>query len=110
MARYASNPESKAPGVLENALTTFGQKAVDDPELLAKLDEFAVDVAVFLVSRYQDEVADLIASTVSAWDPELTSRRVELAIGRDLQFIRINGTIVGGLAGTVIYLISSLFK
>ena len=110
LARYASNPESKAPGVLENALTTFGQKAVDDPELLAKLDEFAVDVAVFLVSRYQDEVADLIASTVSAWDPELTSRRVELAIGRDLQFIRINGTIVGGLAGTVIYLISSLFK
>ena len=109
LARYASNPESKAPGVLENALTTFGQKAVDDPELLAKLDEFAVDVAVFLVSRYQDEVADLIASTVSAWDPELTSRRVELAIGRDLQFIRINGTIVGGLAGMIIYLISSLF-
>ena len=47
--------------------------------------------------------------TVAAWDPELTSRRVELAIGRDLQFIRINGTIVGGLAGMVIYLISSLF-
>jgi uncharacterized membrane-anchored protein YjiN (DUF445 family) len=53
--------------------------------------------------------AELIATTVAAWDPELTSRRVELAIGRDLQFIRINGTIVGGLAGTLIYLISSLF-
>ena len=61
------------------------------------------------MQRYQDEVADLIATTVAAWDPELTSRRVELAIGRDLQFIRINGTIVGGLAGMVIYLISSLF-
>ena len=58
-----------------------------------------MDVAVFLVARYQDEVGELIASTVAAWDPELTSRRVELAIGRDLQFIRINGTIVGGLAG-----------
>jgi len=109
LARYAANPDSKAPSVIENALTTFGQKAVDDPELLSKLDEFAVDVAVFLVGRYQDEVAELIASTVSAWDPELTSRRVELAIGRDLQFIRINGTIVGGLAGMLIYLISSLF-
>jgi uncharacterized membrane-anchored protein YjiN (DUF445 family) len=109
LARYASNPESKAPNVIENALTTFGQKAVDDPVLLAKLDEFAVDVAVFLVGRYQDEVADLIATTVSAWDPELTSRRVELAIGRDLQFIRINGTIVGGLAGMLIYLISAMF-
>ena len=109
LARYAADPESKAPGVIENALTTFGQKALEDPELTAKMDEFVVDVAVFLVSRYQDEVADLIASTVAAWDPELTSRRVELAIGRDLQFIRINGTIVGGLAGTLIYLISSLF-
>jgi uncharacterized membrane-anchored protein YjiN (DUF445 family) len=67
-----------------------------------------VDVAVYLVARYQDEVADLISSTVAGWDPELTSRRVELAIGRDLQFIRINGTIVGGLAGLVIYLLSKL--
>ena len=109
LARYAANPESSAPNAIEHALTSFGSKAMDDPELLAKLDEFAVDVAVYLVGRYQDEVADLISSTVSAWDPELTSRRVELAIGRDLQFIRINGTIVGGLAGMLIYLISSLF-
>jgi uncharacterized membrane-anchored protein YjiN (DUF445 family) len=109
LARFAANPNPAAPGVIENALTTFGQKALEDPELMSKMDEFVVDVAVFLVARYQDEVADLIASTVSAWDPELTSRRVELAIGRDLQFIRINGTIVGGLAGMAIYLISMLF-
>jgi uncharacterized membrane-anchored protein YjiN (DUF445 family) len=109
LARYAADPHPKAPSVIETALTTFGQKALEDPELMAKMDEFVVDVAVFLVGRYQDEVADLIASTVSGWDPELTSRRVELAIGRDLQFIRINGTIVGGLAGMLIYLISGLF-
>jgi uncharacterized membrane-anchored protein YjiN (DUF445 family) len=110
LARYVANPDSKAPGVIEEALTKFGQKAVDDPELLAKIDEFAVDIAVFLVARYQDDVAELIASTVSSWDPELTSRRVELAIGRDLQFIRINGTLVGGLAGLLIYLISNAFR
>jgi len=110
LARYAANPESKAPGAIEHALTGFGRKALDDPQLMAKMDEFVVDVAVFLVARYQDEVADLIASTVAAWDPELTSRRVELAIGRDLQFIRINGTIVGGLAGTAIYLLSMLWR
>ncbi len=104
-------PTRPLPGAIEHALTTFGQKASqDDPELLAKLDEFAVNVAVYLVARYQDEVGELIASTVSSWDPELTSRRVELAIGRDLQFIRINGTIVGGLAGLLIYVISSFFK
>ena len=108
LARYASKPGDAAPSAIEHALTTFGRKAVDDPELLAKMDEFVVDVAAFLVARYQDEVADLIASTVASWDPELTSRRVELAIGRELQFIRINGTIVGGLAGLVIYAISKL--
>jgi uncharacterized membrane-anchored protein YjiN (DUF445 family) len=109
LARHAADPESTAPSAIEHALTAFGRKALEDPELLAKLDEFVVDVAVFLVARYQDEVAELIASTVAAWDPDITSRRVELAIGRDLQFIRINGTIVGGLAGMVIYLISALF-
>ena len=109
LARFAANPHPKAPSAIETALTTFGQKALEDVELMAKMDEFVVDVAVFLVGRYQDEVAELIASTVSGWDPEVTSRRVELAIGRDLQFIRINGTIVGGLAGTLLYLISTLF-
>ena len=84
LAKFAADPPSDAPNVIESALTSFGQKALDDPELTAKLDEFAVDVAVFLVARYQDEVAELIATTVAAWDPELTSRRVELAIGRDL--------------------------
>jgi uncharacterized membrane-anchored protein YjiN (DUF445 family) len=108
LARYATNPGAATPNAIEKALVTFGEKAMDDPELLAKMDNFAVDVAVFLVARYQDEVAELISSTVAGWDPELTSRRVELAIGRDLQFIRINGTIVGGLAGLVIYLLSKL--
>jgi uncharacterized membrane-anchored protein YjiN (DUF445 family) len=108
LARYAEHPGPATPNAIEGALVTFGQKAMDDPELMAKIDNFAVDIAVFLVARYQDEVADLISSTVAAWDPELTSRRVELAIGRDLQFIRINGTIVGGLAGLVIYVLSKL--
>jgi len=108
LARYAAHPGPATPNAIEGALVTFGQKAMEDPELMAKIDNFAVDVAVFLVARYQDEVADLISSTVAAWDPELTSRRVELAIGRDLQFIRINGTIVGGLAGLLIYVLSKL--
>jgi uncharacterized membrane-anchored protein YjiN (DUF445 family) len=109
LARYAARGDTSAPNAIEHALTTFARKALDDPELIDQMDEFVVDVAVSLVARYQDEVADLIATTVAAWDPDLTAHRVELAIGRDLQFIRINGTIVGGLAGMLIYLISSLF-
>jgi uncharacterized membrane-anchored protein YjiN (DUF445 family) len=106
LVRYAETPNGLAPGTIERALNRFGEAVLEDPELLRKVDDFVLDVAMFLVDRYQSEVADLIAHTVASWDPEMTSRRVELAIGRDLQFIRINGTLVGGLAGMVIYLIS----
>ena len=108
LVRYAEAPEQLAPGTIERAINSFGEAVLVDPELLQKVDEFVLDVAMFLVDRYQSEVADLIAHTVASWDPDVTSRRVELAIGRDLQFIRINGTLVGGLAGMVIYLISKL--
>jgi uncharacterized membrane-anchored protein YjiN (DUF445 family) len=107
LVKYAEAPaDGIAPGAIERAINAFGEAVLNDPELLSKVDEFVADVAMFLVDRYQSEVADLIAHTVAAWDPDVTSRRVELAIGRDLQFIRINGTLVGGLAGMAIYLIS----
>jgi uncharacterized membrane-anchored protein YjiN (DUF445 family) len=109
LTKYAENPADGGEfgGAVEQAITTFGEKVLTDPELLAKVDAVIVDVAVALVARYQDEVADLIAHTVASWDPAVTSKRVELAIGRDLQFIRINGTLVGGLAGLVLYLMSN---
>src|SRR5690242_2244106 len=110
LVRYADAPEELAPGTIERAINTFGEAVRKDPELLQKVDAFVVDVAMFLVDRYQSEVADLIAHTVQSWDPDVTSRRVELAIGRDLQFIRINGTLVGGLAGMIIYLVSKFVK
>lgn len=108
LVKYADKPEGLAPGTIERAINSFGDAVLEDPELLQKVDDFVLEIAMFLVDRYQSEVADLIAHTVASWDPDVTSRRVELAIGRDLQFIRINGTIVGGLAGMVIYLISKL--
>lgn len=108
IVRYAENPESYAPGAMERGLTSFGQAMLDDPELLAKVDRWITSVAVYLVNRYHGEVEQLIASTVAAWDPEVTSQRIELAVGKDLQYIRINGTLVGGLAGLAIYLISML--
>jgi len=108
LVRYAEAPDGFAPGTIERAINAFGEAVLVDPELLRKVDDFVVDIAMFLVDRYQSEVAELIAHTVASWDPDVTSRRVELAIGRDLQFIRINGTLVGGLAGMAIYLISKL--
>ena len=111
LLRVAENPEATARegGSIERALTAFGGAVLADPQLVAKVDDFVTDIAVFLVARYQDDVADLIAHTVQSWDPEVTTQRIELAIGADLQFIRINGTLVGALAGLLIYTLSKFF-
>jgi uncharacterized membrane-anchored protein YjiN (DUF445 family) len=64
------------------------------------------DVVASLLEQHRHEVADLIAATVRDWDPQVAANRIELAVGRDLQFIRLNGTLVGGLAGLVINLVA----
>ena len=65
--------------------------------------------SLHVVEHYQGEVASLISSTVERWDAADTGRRIELQVGRDLQFIRINGTVVGGLAGLAIHTVSEFF-
>jgi uncharacterized membrane-anchored protein YjiN (DUF445 family) len=107
--RYAENPDALVNGsAAERGIVAFAEHVLDDRQLLERVNEAIVDLAVFVVERYQNEAGDFIASTVASWDPEITSQRVELAIGRDLQFIRINGTLVGGLAGLVLYLLSAI--
>lgn len=112
LLRFAERAEetSREGGTIERALTTFGDAVLADPALVGKVDDFITDIAAFLVERYQHDIADLITQTVKNWDAEVTTRRIELAIGRDLQFIRINGTLVGALAGLVIYTISKLMR
>lgn len=104
--RYSDAPNAFAPSAIERGLVSLGEAVSRDEALLARIDALIAEVAGHLVDRYQGEVAELIAQTVTSWDPEVTSDRVELAIGKDLQFIRINGTIVGGLAGLAIYVFS----
>ncbi len=93
-------------GVLE--LTRFGTRLVTEPRLREKLDGHAADLAVFAVSRYGDELTAVITHTVDRWDGKEAARRIELYVGRDLQFIRINGTIVGGLVGVLIHTVAVL--
>ena len=113
LERYATeraDPEvGDEAGPVEGGLTAFGQALLADPALLEKVDRWIADVALHVVERYQSEVSNLISQTVSNWDPDATSRRIELAIGRDLQYIRINGTLVGGLAGLLIYIVTRFF-
>jgi uncharacterized membrane-anchored protein YjiN (DUF445 family) len=113
LERYATERADPLPGdeggPVERGLTAFGQALLADPSLLEKVDRWIAEVTLHVVERYQQEVSNLISQTVSNWDPTATSRRIELAIGRDLQYIRINGTIVGGLAGLLIYIVTRFF-
>jgi uncharacterized membrane-anchored protein YjiN (DUF445 family) len=89
-------------------LTGFGRRLQDDDALRARLDGWAADVVVFAIERYGRELTTVITATVNRWDGREAARRIELHVGRDLQFIRVNGTIVGGLVGLVIHAVSLL--
>jgi len=96
------------PSPLDSGLSEFGIALLSNPTLLADIDDLLIDVTANVVEKYRHEIGDLIAKTVASWDPGATSRRFELAVGRDLQFVRINGTLVGGLVGLLIYTITRL--
>jgi uncharacterized membrane-anchored protein YjiN (DUF445 family) len=110
VVRYATETGGAAGKPLERGLTEFGVALLENDVLLAELDEVVIEVAARAVDRYRNEIGDLIARTVAGWDPEATSRRFELAVGRDLQFVRINGTLVGGLVGLAIYALWQLWR
>lgn len=112
LALYAERLADDAveePDQIERWLTGLGQKVLDDRELAAKVDGWVVDLVTYAVEQAREEVAALIATTVAAWDADATSRKIELQIGRDLQFIRINGTLVGGLVGLLLHAASRAF-
>jgi len=102
----AKRPKDAPDSPLERGIVAFGDAVRSNPALLEELDRAVSDAVLAVVEQYRSEVGDLIANTVRAWDPKATSDRIELAVGRDLQFIRINGTLVGGLAGLIIHAIS----
>ncbi|OHV45301.1 DUF445 domain-containing protein [Pseudofrankia sp. BMG5.36] len=99
-------------GVARRAATThlasLGFKLTADPELATSVNRTAADLATRAVARYKGDIAAIIGDTVARWEPAEASRRIELQVGRDLQFIRINGTVVGALAGLLIHLITEL--
>ena len=97
------SPDSTIRSRATVALGTLGQQLIDDDELRGRYDELVSDGVAFLVGRYGDELTTVITDTIDRWDGREAARRIELHVGRDLQFIRINGTVVGGLAGLVIY-------
>jgi uncharacterized membrane-anchored protein YjiN (DUF445 family) len=94
---------------VESLTVRGGEVLRDDPAVGSKINEALQRLVDHVVSHYADDLTDIISTTVQRWDTEETSRRLELQVGRDLQFIRINGTVVGALAGLAIYAITQLF-
>jgi uncharacterized membrane-anchored protein YjiN (DUF445 family) len=99
-AAAVDGPETAA---LERGIASFGAALQKNEELLAEIDAWLADIAVSVAEQNRQEVADMIAQTIASWDSEATVDRIEVAVGRDLQFVRINGTLVGGLVGLLIY-------
>ncbi|MFG2861036.1 DUF445 domain-containing protein [Streptomyces sioyaensis] len=91
------------------ALLSLGRRLAAEERLQGKVDGWLENAAVYVVTTYQSEITALITDTVAGWDAEHTSKKIEAHIGRDLQFIRINGTVVGALAGLAIYAVSQAF-
>jgi uncharacterized membrane-anchored protein YjiN (DUF445 family) len=99
------NPDSQLRGQLSSLLGSLAEELDSDEEMQAWVNAWLVDSSVGLVDQNRQAIASLISDTVRSWDAADTSDRIEQAIGRDLQFIRINGTLVGGLVGLVIHAI-----
>ena len=99
----ASDPASPLRRQLARAISAAARRLRDEPELLTRVERMAENGAYSLAERFRDEAAELVSGTIARWDARETSDKLELLLGRDLQFIRINGTVVGGIAGLLIH-------
>jgi uncharacterized membrane-anchored protein YjiN (DUF445 family) len=104
----AEDPSSELRKRVREGLVSLGRRLVEEESLRDKVDSWVEGAAAYVVLNYRDEITTLITDTVRRWDAAETSRKIELQVGRDLQFIRINGTVVGALAGLLIYTVAQL--
>lgn len=102
------DPEGQLRRRGSTALSDFGVRLLNDEEIRQRVDGHIADAIGFVVSTYGHEIAKVISQTVDRWDGKEAAERIELHVGRDLQFIRINGTFVGGLAGLAIHTLNVL--
>ena len=105
----AREPGTALAGQLGGAMSELGEALKDDPALQMQINRFARRTVTGIATRYGAQIVELVSETVKRWDARTVSSRIEGAVGRDLQFIRINGTLVGGLVGVTIHFLDSLF-
>lgn len=86
----------------------WGGRIVEEPELRASLDRRIEGAARFIADNYASDITAIISDTIERWDGREAADKIELMVGKDLQYIRVNGTIVGALAGLVIYTVTQI--
>jgi uncharacterized membrane-anchored protein YjiN (DUF445 family) len=106
LLKAARNPDAALAGSFGDALTKLGATLQEDAQLKRQINRFARRAIVGTTENYGDQIVSLVSDTIGGWNSSTITDRVENAVGSDLQFIRINGTLVGGLAGLVIHAIS----
>ena len=104
----ARDPDAALFGQLGGSLSELGAALRDDPRLQLQVNRFARRTAVGVTTRYGGQIVQLVSETVKRWDARTVTGRIENAVGRDLQFIRVNGTLVGGLVGVTIHAVDGL--
>ncbi len=106
LLRAIRDPNRVLAGQMAESMGALGTALQNDARLQLLVNRFARRTAVGMATRYGDEIVRLVSETVRRWDAQTVTDRIEGAVGRDLQFIRINGTLVGGLVGVLLHALS----
>jgi len=106
--RAARNPDAVLAGKLGEVLKSMGGTLEKDTRIRAAINQFARRAVVGMAAGYGSSIVKLVSETVRSWDAQTVTNRLEAAVGRDLQYIRINGTLVGGLVGLFLHLIDTI--
>jgi len=102
-----THPDSTIKAQIQKGVFTFFNNLMNDEKLRTKIPNWIHETILSLASRYRSEIGNLIATTMQKWDRQEISQKLELQVGKDLQYIRINGTLVGGLIGLILHFISN---
>jgi uncharacterized membrane-anchored protein YjiN (DUF445 family) len=106
--RAARNPDAVLAGKLGEVLKSMGGTLEKDRRIRAAINQFARRAVVGMAASYGGSIVKLVSETIRGWDAQTVTNRLEAAVGRDLQYIRINGTLVGGLVGLILHVIDKL--
>jgi uncharacterized membrane-anchored protein YjiN (DUF445 family) len=108
IVRAARNPDAAMAGRLGEVLKSMGQSLEQDPRIRSAINQFVRRAAAGMAQSYGSSIVKLVSETIRSWDARTVTARLESAVGRDLQYIRINGTLVGGLVGLAIHALDTL--